>query len=213
MINIHSQLLRTSSSRLILFAIFSCLFSLRPVAALDLTLTADAMTFTAAPTTNLGNAEFIGAANGYGPGLDSANSYLQFSLSTLPNGIVGSQISRATLSLFVSSVISGGSIDVYRINSLWNEALITQLSAPSLGAPEYFGLSIGSGDLNQTVSVDLTTLVRGWVDGTIPNYGIAISSHVAGTAVIFDTKESSTTSHMPRIQVVLSTGGTTLSLM
>jgi hypothetical protein len=46
---------------------------------------------------------------------------------------------------------------------------------PAFSAP-LATLPVFEGDVGGTVSVGITSIVRGWADGTVPNYGLALTS-------------------------------------
>src|SRR3989442_10851995 len=61
-------------------------------------------------------------------------SFIKFDLSTLPSGITGADVKKATLKVFVNKVLSTGSFQVWRVADLWTEAGITHNNAPPLEA-------------------------------------------------------------------------------
>ena len=50
----------------------------------------------------------------------------------------------------------------------------------------------------------MTPLVQGWVNGTTPNNGLALSMTTSTGGALFDSKEAINTSHMPELQIVLN---------
>src|SRR5262249_15274544 len=64
----------------------------------------------------------------------AGNIYIKFKLSsTLPVGLPGSDVARATLKLFISNVVAPGTIDVYQVAGAWSENTINANNAPPLG--------------------------------------------------------------------------------
>src|SRR5262249_44549730 len=62
------------------------------------------------------------------------NVYLKFKLSpALPPATVATDLGKATLKLYVSTVNSPGTIDVYEVAGNWNEKSITANAAPAAG--------------------------------------------------------------------------------
>ena len=143
---------------------------------------ADTFSNSAKPTTNYGTNPIMMVQPGY-------TSYVQFSLSTLPAGAV---VQKATLRLFLDSVSGKGQIDVYEAANAWNEALLNYNNEPLLGASATGGhpVSLNTSTLNQFVLIDVTPLVAGWVNGSIPNNGVAIALVGSTGSFSFDTKES-----------------------
>src|SRR5271157_4673874 len=85
---------------------------------------ADTDTSHTSPATNYGGAVSLVLQPG------SNNAYLRFNLSTLPSN---ASIDKATLRLFVNSVTTPGSFDVYQVNTAWTESTLTFNNAPPLG--------------------------------------------------------------------------------
>ena len=156
---------------------------------------ADSFTNSGKPTTNYGTQAMMMVQQGY-------NSYAQFNLSSLPTGAI---VQKATLRLYVDSVSGKGQIDIYEALTAWNEALVNYNNQPATGpsATNNHPISLSTSSLNQFVIVDITSLVQGWVNGTIPNNGIVIALVGNSGSFSFDTKESTLTSHHPELEIVL----------
>jgi len=107
-------------------------------------------------------------------------SYLQFDLSTLP---VDAIIIYADLKLYQSSTNGTGdlTIGVHKITGNWEENTITWNNQPNYyPTPESITPVIM--DDATWLSWDISTLLQGWVDGSIANHGIVL---VGSTAVSF----------------------------
>ncbi len=156
---------------------------------------------------NQANANFGGSVDLKLDGLIAKRVYVRFDLSALPAGTVGSQVSKATLVLFPNTVNSTGTFDLFRVTSSWNEATITFNSAPTLaGAADLTAVSVTTA--NAFITLDVTALVRNWVDSVLANNGIAlVASSGSGISVFFDSKEASATSHPPQLLVFLQNQG------
>lgn len=127
------------------------------------------------------------------------HSYLRFDLASLPQGV---PISRAILRLWVSAVNDAGLIDLYPVLGPWDEATLSAAAAPPLDLT-VGSFSIYPSDQNHFVSVDITELVQGWLDGSVENFGIALLPTTADPArITFDSKESTGTSHGPELEVI-----------
>lgn len=136
-----------------------------------------------------------------GPG---TTSYIQFNLAGIP---AGASISKATLRLYVDAVAAKGSFDVYEMDAPWSENTLTYSTPPpALGASATGGhpVAITGASFNQFVLVDVTALAQGWLNGSIPNHGLAISLTSAAGSFAFDSKESLLTSHSPELEIVLN---------
>ncbi len=134
----------------------------------------------------------VGGANGF-------RGLLQFDLSSLPPGTTGSNVSNASLHLYVSRVGIAGSIDVYSAGAPWTESAVNGLNAP---AP----VTLVAGPVNVSASnsyivIPVTNQVVAWLSGS-PNNGFVIQG-LASTSVFFDSKEANPTSGGTSHQAVL----------
>lgn len=166
------------------------------------TLTDDAHTSARRQNRNFGSEELlqvVGTEN---------RAFVRLRLTqNLPAGTVGNYVGKATLKLFISEVNTPGQVVVYRVTGAWNEENITEATAPALG-PAEATLTINAGQAGKWVTIDLTQLVKDWLDGVLPNNGIALVAGAGGTDVRFDSKENEATSHEPRLGVVLNHAAT-----
>jgi hypothetical protein len=134
------------------------------------------------------------------------HGFARFDLSTLPAGVTGAEIAKATLRLWISDLQNEGSIDLHVVQGPWNEATITANNDPALGAA-FATRAIANADESKFVTVDVTTLVRDWVDGLVANNGIAILPSAADNIrLTLDSKENTGTSHPMEIEVALFGG-------
>lgn len=127
-------------------------------------------------------------------------AFLQFDVSTLPAGTTGSEVTRATLTLFVSEVRVPGTFDVVAVDSAWEEA--TLIAHPSLALGAVHGIGVVT-TAQSYVTVDVTSVVHAWLDGTIPNHGLALVPS-GPLAIEMDSKESRGTSHPAQLDIVLT---------
>lgn len=166
--------------------------------AADGVLKDDAFTQANTPNQNFGNSANLRVASG-------VNTYLKFDLSTLPAGTTGSAIAKATLKLWVNAVTTPGSFDVRRLTSgAWNEGAITHTSAQTLSSvAEVLAIPVTSQNDSSFVTVDLTALVKDWLNGAVANNGIILIANAA-TNIRFDSKENGNTSHESRLEISLN---------
>ena len=134
------------------------------------------------------------------------NAYLKFDLSTLPAGTIGTNIAKATLVLYVRTVKHAGSFDVVAVNGAWTESTVTSATVPSPTEVEATGVGAA---LNEFVTVDLTGLVKDWVDGTVTNDGIALIPNGSDVDVQFDSKEGTKAVLPARLLITTVNGVTT----
>ena len=108
-------------------------------------------------------------------------SYLQFDLSAVPADarVIDSKIELYLFERVYSSVFSDESLlGIYQVTESWAEDTITWNNQPASfaqaeGEVNLASLLIGG---RYWESWNITVLVQGWVDGTVPNYGIAIKA-------------------------------------
>lgn len=187
---IQRKLLVTS-----ILSVFAFLTSPTPSLSQSAPPTADTYSLVLHPTTNYGTQPIMLVQQG-------SNGYLQFDLSGLPAGAI---VNKAMLRLFLDSVSGSGKIDAYQLGYAWSEGTLTYNNAPPLGVSATGGhpITLSGSNLNDFVQIDITSLVHGWVAGTIPNHGLALSMVGTGCSFSFDTKESTFTSHQPELEIVL----------
>jgi hypothetical protein len=156
-----------------------------------------------------------GGTNDFGLKVSSsATSLIKFNLAdTLPSGICGSSVQKATLQVFVQGVSSTGSFTVKDLTSSFSESSVS--TVPGTGSFSHPG-SVSAQD--KFVAVDVTDIVQAWVDslgGGIgggcdtngeANNGLALQS-TGGTNVTFDSKEVN--GYGPRLDIVLASFGPT----
>jgi Collagen triple helix repeat (20 copies) len=126
---------------------------------------------------------------------------LQFDLTRLPPGTTGSSVSSAILRVFVTRVVTAGAMDVYAANGPWSEATVTGTG----GAPTPGNLvanSVGVSVANSYIEIPVTAQVQAWINGAV-NYGFLLQANPAATAVFFDSKESTSTSHPAVLEIEL----------
>jgi hypothetical protein len=179
-------------------ALVVCLTFFSVLARAQVVVTDDANTLSAYPTKNFGSsiALVVGAGS---------NSYLRFSLANLGSGVAASNVSKATLVLYVDAVLTAGHVDIYQVASPWSEGSVTYSTAPSLGAKLLSSVPVTKTGF---LSFDLTSTVQGWLSGTLPNNGIAVVASPGSTvSASFDSKENIFTSHEADLALVLSSTG------
>jgi len=131
---------------------------------------------------------------------------LKFSLETLPPRTTAGDVVQARLRFWVNdSTTAVGSITLRPITSAWDEYELTGNSMARLttGSSQLTDLPIES--ISSFISIDVTSWVKAWLDGTLVNHGFVIEP---GTDTDFldvwlDSKESNQTSHEARLEITL----------
>ncbi|MGD0214595.1 MAG: DNRLRE domain-containing protein [Terriglobales bacterium] len=158
----------------------------------------DSYTNSADPTTNYGAKTLLDVDGA------SQATYIQFNLSSIPTG---ASISQATLKLYVNAVSTAGAFQVYSVNGAWAENTITYDLAPALGSVINSDVPITTADKNQYILIPMTSTVQGWVSNPSSNNGVALIA-VSNFDATFDSKESTSTSHPPELDIVFAGDGT-----
>lgn len=125
---------------------------------------------------------------------------VQFDLSTLPAGVSGPGILKATLTIFVNQVGKGGTLDVAPVLTAWSESTVTHLTLPGIGLPIGAGVSVELAD--DYYSYDVTAQVQDWVASPTTNFGLALTS--PSGLIYLDSKESTATSHPAKLDVTVA---------
>src|ERR1700693_5688682 len=132
------------------------------------------------------------------------NAYLKFDFSPLPAGTTGTNIDKATLVLYANAVRKAGTFNVVAVDGAWTESTVTSATVPSTNQVEATGGEVAA---NSFVTVDLTGLVRDWVDGVVTNNGIALIPNTSALDALFDSKETAKSSHQARLIITTVDAG------
>ena len=165
----------------------------------------DTYVSSAAPTTNNGNSPSLVVQKS-----SNGTTLIKLDLTQLQAaGVQGNAVSKAYLKLYTSAVTGQGTFDVYQVTSPWVEGTVTYNTMPSMTLVAAGGGSCpGVQCVNTTskyVQVDITSLVQGWLNAPSTNLGLALKPNGTTISVTFESKESTTTSHAPEVDVVLNT--------
>ena len=187
-------LLRALTASVFAAAVASSFAQSLPVSGDTFVSPGSSANYSTSPTVNVG-------------GTGNYQGLIAFDLSALPAGTTAASISKASITLFVNKLGTPGSIDVYAANGNWSEAAVNGTNAPVAGMVVANQLAVTGA--STYITLDATALVQAWLNGTITNSGILIAADAGapGTSVLFDSKESSTTSHPAVLQVTLTGGG------
>ena len=187
-----------------------------PFALAQIPVTDDTFTSTAAPAKNYGGAIAIvlqsptapgSLANPSQPSGYVANAYLRFDLAgSLPSGLAASNVSKATLRLYVDAIVSPGTFDVYLANGPWSESTLTvNTPPPPLGALVTSGIHVTT--VLKYIDVDVTSAVQAWLNGTANNGLVLVPSTGSNIFAAFDSKENPLTSQATQLNVILVSAG------
>jgi hypothetical protein len=113
------------------------------------------------------------------------------------------------LRIFVNQVTKAGTFNVYTASTNWSEATLRFTGAPTNGTLEAVGFPVTTNSINKELIVDVTPLVKDWVDGVETNRGIILASTTANFS--FVSKESPTLSHPARLEIILAGAGSVVA--
>ncbi len=156
---------------------------------------ADTYVASGAPTTNYGTNTILALQ-------PNVYTFISFNLSGIPSNAT---VQKAVLRLFVSAPAAPvtGTFSVYQINTAWAEKTLTWNNKPALGSVVGSPVSLGSSSYLNFVEVDITPLVQQWVNGTVANNGVALVTTTSGASYSFDSKEATTYSHQPELDIAI----------
>lgn len=157
-------------------------------------LAGDTYTVAGLPSANQGAADSLQVGNG-------ARTLLQF---RMPAALPGSELERATLTIYVNRVMQRGNFDVLPVRGRWEEASVTEASFPAVGV----ALSRVAVNAAATyLSVDVTAVAREWIRTPAANFGFALTSPTGGATFLVDSKENSATSQPAVLELRFGSGG------
>lgn len=192
----------TTSKNARLFSSVLLLILLASVAAsAQFTPTDDSYTSTLAGSTNFGASGVLDLQSG-----NKDTIFVRFDLSAIPPGYTGANVAQATLKLYVNSVPTGGTFNVDYVLGSWSEKTITANLEPAIGTTIASGVSLTTANKNDYVLINVTAALDAWLNGTQANDGLAL---VANSPLVasFTSKESTTTSHAPELDIVFNSTG------
>ena len=139
---------------------------------------------------------------------DTTRSLLRFNLGAIP---AGARIMRADLSLERESGSGADQpVSAHRIVNPWSEASVTWNQRESgtnwdTAGADFDNMAITTtpvGPVNQRYAWNITSLVQGWVDGSYPNYGVALVAAIAGMpGERFYTSDEIDETRRPRLMI------------
>ena len=136
------------------------------------------------PDTNLSTNPVIYA--GTDEAFQNTTSFLRYTLPSLPVSEVDSAILQ--LSIIMKTGTAPSPVVVNRVTSPLDADTVTY-NTQSAFIPTASQIDIITDDLYTTVEINITELVNQWINGTSPNYGLALTNSDGTTAVGFGNNE------------------------
>jgi hypothetical protein len=129
---------------------------------------------------------------------------VKFDLSSIP---ASATVTSATLYLYSKDNKDTQITSIYRVTSNWNENTVTWLTWTLLGGDFDSGIAYFNfipDQNNCMLTIDITNLVRSWVNGTYTNYGLMLYSTGSNHVIKYSSKENGTSSEHPKLDIVYS---------
>lgn len=136
---------------------------------------------------------------------DKTRGWIKFDLGQLPAGTTGAQVSRAIFRIFPSVLSKDTAFSVSLAQGAWTEATLTDFNAPAVSTPEIVNIPLVKGAKGSFVNLDVTDIVRDWLDNVGTNHGFVLSAALKAPIVGFDSKENAAAGHYPQLDITLST--------
>lgn len=146
----------------------------------------------------------------FGGWADQYYDYFLFDLDTAPDA---ADVTAATLNIYVDSPsVNDPVAHVRRVTSAWSGTTLTRTNTPTEDATNFGNFPTLGGGSPRWVSVDITTLAVGWLDGTYSNFGLKVQPTVTGDRNngSFQSRENAS-GNVPYIEFT-TTGVTTTSI-
>lgn len=139
-------------------------------------------------STNFGSSPFLEVGG-------TSQTLIKFNLAGLSATTGSGAGTRILLTLFVNRVATAGTIQISTAAGSWSESAVTYGTLPAAGS--VIGtIPVGAG--SSFVSIDVTSVFRGWIASPGTNNGFIVTG-VGSTDIFLDSKESVTTSHPPML--------------
>lgn len=154
------------------------------------------------PTTNYSSsANIYTGYSSFNSSSTNYESYLKFNTSSIPNNVT---ISSANISIYYVGDASGTAfsinpdiISVYKINSTWTDTTLNWNNKPIENSTPEFQTGYST-RFSTTYNLDITNLLKYWINGSSPNYGVALNTPLGGS---FASSEYSVSSKRPSLVV------------
>lgn len=169
-----------------------------PALAQDATITGDTFVSASFPANNFGALPNLNIGGG-------SQALVRFDVAgTLPGGILSNEVRKAVLRVWVNKITTAGAIDVSSAASPWTELGVTLSTSPLPGALVAGAVPVSTAAT--FITVDVTAAVKNWVDFPAQNHGFVITASASqpSTIVFLDSKENTSTSHLPQLIIMLA---------
>ena len=120
-------------------------------------------------------------------------SWAKFDVAgALPAGATWDLVQKATLKVWLNAVTAAGTINVMGATAAFAESTLTHNTAPGTRGVDVANTPYATKPVSvasEFVTFDVTELVRDWLDGTVPNYGLVLGAGDTTVNVTLPAKE------------------------
>ena len=113
-----------------------------------------------------------------------SDSFIRFDVSNFKDVINSSNVGNVRLLIQINKVFKSGSISIHEITSDWTEYPASKVTSPSIDVEALADIQVGLNDSHRFIEVDLTGLVRKWLETNNSDFGIALKSDGEASATI-----------------------------
>ena len=132
------------------------------------------------------------------------NAYIQYDLSKYPYKTNIKPIISAKMMVYQYRRTDDGiNVPIYRVTSSWGEYTITHNNQPSYNTSALGTINTTN---NGWKSLDITNIVKNWLTGVYPNYGIRIYQSATTNAYGY-SREYEDPSYRPYLEIAYIAGG------
>jgi hypothetical protein len=155
----------------------------------------------ATPLTNYGGSGLLYVGEKPMNDTDRKIAFLEFDLDTLTIPV---EVTRVFLRFFMTAHDGMVMIDDFRVHAIseaWNETLVTWTNQPAYSSRSYHEQpgNTYQGKVNAFHQVEITTVFKSWVNGSLANNGIAIESNNNYGNMYFASMNATNATRRPQI--------------
>jgi YVTN family beta-propeller protein len=157
---------------------------------------ADAYINSALPANNFGKLTTLNVGGTFA-------SLIQFDFASLPAGVNGTSVEKATLFLWVNRIGTPGAVDILTVTDAWDETSVTHNTQPRVSG---MGYTVPVTTAGSYIAIDVTTAVKNWIDNpaSAMGFGLMASTSAPTTSAFFDSKENTATGHAAYLDITLA---------
>ena len=108
------------------------------------------------------------------------HGYFKFDLSSLGASVVGEDVKKATLRIYVHNVDNEGDVSVHRVLDAWQEETFTSGAGVMIDPVLESSTTVTKSEEKGIVTFEVTQVVRDWLDGSLGNHGLALLPSTGG---------------------------------